>query len=212
MKISVKSMENSTAKSLFREEMRKRRDALSVRERTEKSIAAAEWLWSSEWYEKSECVLVYSAIRSEVDLGAFCARAWRDGKRLYFPRVSGADMEFYRTDSPKQLVRGHFSVMEPRGDNADSFERERRHPQAVPVLVPGVAFSKNGGRIGYGGGYYDRYLKEHPRLVPIGVCFESQLSDRTERSMEEHDIRMGEIVTELGIYRTAHGFYEPQEY
>lgn len=168
-------------KKELRELMKRRRDQIPADERALKSLQIAERLLSGEWYAAWDVILVYSAIRSEVDLAAFCEQARRDGKKLYFPRVEQESMEFYRVDSPGQLVPGSFSVMEPSADC-------RKEPWAkcervkAPVLVPGVAFSLAGARIGYGGGYYDRYLAAHPLLVPVGVCFETQLAgDRTDR-------------------------------
>lgn len=199
MRILGRNMEKRTAvKHELRELMKRRRDQIPPGARTLSSRRITESLLSSEWYEKSEIVFVYSAIRSEVDLGAFCEQAWRDNKKLYFPRMEQESMEFCRVDSPAQLVRGSFSVMEPSAgcpkDHCAKCER-------APVLVPGVAFSRAGGRIGYGKGYYDRYLAKHPLLVPIGVCFEAQLFDGEKDEMEEHDRWMDWIVTEHGIYR-----------
>lgn len=191
-------------KRQLREYMKKRRDEIPPVERSVKSESIAERLRSMDWYSETGEILVYSAIRSEVDLTAFCHQAWKDGKVLYFPRVSGERMEFYQVDSMRQLEQGTFSVMEPRvQENADIAAGEE--PAAgglwsesrngkVPVLVPGVAFSREGARVGYGKGFYDRYLALHPSLVPIGICFDRQLTERI--CADEHDYWMSELVTE----------------
>lgn len=236
-------MQTGTAdKRRLRERMKRRRDGLSECERAACSGRISDILLSEDWYDKSWVILVYSAIRSEVDLSSFCERAWRDDKELYFPRVEQSSMEFYRVDSPAQLVRGSFSVMEPRlrlsGSEEPHTVSEANGPHAqevrayagpawsgmdkkAPVLVPGLAFSRDGGRLGYGGGYYDRYLAAHPHLMPIGVCYAAQLVGEVEKggvaesagadpmltvqtetllAMEAHDRRMDRIVTECGVW------------
>lgn len=225
-------------KNRLREQMKRRRDGIAEHERAACSRLIATLLLSEEWYAESTDILVYSAIRSEVDLSGFCEQAWRDGKALYFPRVELATMEFYRVDSPAQLVRGSFSVMEPRMKPPQAEEAAAEEDclyaksawagtkRSAPVLVPGVAFSRSGGRLGYGGGYYDRYLASHPQLMPIGVCFAAQLVGEAEKSvalplawegaaltMEAHDRRMDRIVTECGVWE--HGSVkrkEPESY
>lgn len=196
-------------KSRLRERMKRRRDAVSEEAREEKSAAIAERLLHMPEYAKNDSFLVYAAIRSEADTRAFCERAWRDGKSLYFPRVTGDEMDFYRTDGWEELAKGSFSVMEPKAGG----ERYAGVGH-VPILVPGVAFSREGARLGYGGGYYDRYLSRHPQLFPIGLCFETQLavSCGGERiKMQPHDRWMRRIVTEDGVYDTGDredGYYE----
>lgn len=204
----------------FRERMKRLRDGICAQERDTGSRRIAERLCSLGWYGESRTILVYSAIRSEVDLGAFCRQAWRDNKSLYFPRVEQEAMEFCRVDSPKELSPGSFSVMEP-GMSACRLRCADWSTETVPILVPGVAFSLRGDRIGYGKGYYDRYLAAHPQLMPVGVCFEAQLAgagrcraafgdlqclecgERESGAWEPmaHDRRMEWIVTECRVYR-----------
>lgn len=178
-------------KAQLREYMKRLRDAIPENERAAKSEEIAGHLITADWYVKSKEILVYAAIRSEAKLCSFCDRAWRDGKQLYFPRVRGADMEFYRVDEVSQLAPGCFCVPEP-ADGLPVFA-----DAAAPILVPGVAFSRIGARVGYGKGYYDRYLARHPRLFPVGICFEEQLVDGF--TGERQDYPMRQIVTERGI-------------
>lgn len=201
-------------KAQLRERMKRRRDAIPEAERASRSEAIAKCLTEADWYALSKMILVYAAIRSEASLGTFCAMAWQDGKCLYFPRVTGEKMEFYRADAPDQLAQGAFHILEPtclsqafagspepvkksnNGNGAgyvDGSTGER-----VPILVPGVAFSKTGARIGYGKGYYDRYLAGKPKLLPVGICFEEQLVDAIETEVQDYPMR--QIVTERKVY------------
>lgn len=201
-------MENSE-KHRLRERMKRLRDELPEEQRSAASDAIAERLFSSLWYDKAKEILVYSAIRSEVDLSAFCARARADGKRMFFPKVQGDAMDFFQVDSESQLCLGAFGVREPRtgGDEKDCEPAERCGEKGyagriwsgndsvqIPILVPGVAFSRTGARIGYGKGYYDRYLAAHAELFPVGICFGAQLVDVIPA--EPCDRPMERIVTE----------------
>lgn len=190
-------------KSRLRERMKRERDAIPEEERRERSAAIVRRLLHMSEYAAGDAFLVYAAIRSEVNLRGFCERAWSGGKTLYFPRVMGNDMEFYRADGWEDLERGSFSVMEPKAGR----ERYAGFVPA-PIFVPGVAFSRDGARLGYGGGYYDRYLSRNPGLCAVGICFERQLVSCRggERiRMQAYDRWMQRIVTEDGIYDTRNG-------
>ncbi len=196
-------------KSRLREQMKGLRDAVSLPERQAKSEAIAEILLSLPEYAGNDTFLVYSAIWSEVSTASFVKQALSGGKRIFFPRVMGEHMEFYRVTRLSQLERGSFSVMEPRlfgpkpgrsVKDREDFAGEMWDGDSGAVLVPGVAFSKEGGRIGYGGGYYDRYLRTHPQLTAIGVCFSLQLAADDALGLFAHDRRMDKIVTENGVH------------
>ena len=186
-------MEN---KAQLRKQIKARRNALSETDRTSYSAQICNRLMEQSWYANAHTLLVYSAIQSEVDLSLFCAQAQRDGKVLYFPKVFGENMEFFRIDDATQLQKGAFSVMEP---NVDEFALKPYQADiGAPVLVPGVAFSERGERIGYGKGYYDRYISAHPNLFPVGICFSCQLLDAIP--VELQDITMCQIMTEEQAY------------
>lgn len=180
------------SKQELRKEMKAIRDGISEEERSILSTQIAEQLRREAWYPSVKHILVYSAIRSEVDLSEFCRTAADDGKVLYYPKVFGKVMEFYRIDQEEMLRPGAFSVMEP---DTDSYPLEVYKDQKESViLVPGVSFSREGYRLGYGGGYYDRYLAEHRNLYTVGIGFSRQILDTW--LPEEFDIPMKEIVTE----------------
>lgn len=184
------------SKVQLRKRIKEKRNALSETERTSYSAQICNRLREQSWYANAHTILVYSAIQSEADLSLFCAQARKDGKILYFPKVFGEEMEFFRVDDTAQLVAGTFSVMEP---NIEEFALSSYPSDAgAPVLVPGVAFSESGERIGYGKGYYDRYISAHPNLFLVGICFECQLLDMIPA--EPQDIAMQQIVTEKQVY------------
>ena len=184
------------SKAQLRKRIKASRNALNETERTSYSVQICNRLLEQLWYANTDTILVYSAIQSEVDLALFCRHAKQSGKALYFPKVFGEEMEFFRVDDATQLHKGAFSVMEP---NIEEFALQPYQLDiGAPVLVPGVAFSKRGERIGYGKGYYDRYIAAHPKLFPVGVCFSCQLLD--EIPAEPQDIAMRQVVTEEQVY------------
>lgn len=188
------------SKVQLRKRMKAVRNALSETERNLYSMQISDRLCKQSWYAKADTILVYSAIQSEADLDLFCKKAWADEKKLYFPKVFGEKMDFFCVSDASQLTSGAFHVMEP---DVDTYPLEifSSAQSQVPILVPGVAFSKRGERIGYGKGYYDRYIGAHPGLLPIGICFECQLLD--ELPAEPQDIAMCQIVTELDEYKVC---------
>lgn len=186
------------SKAQLRKKIKVERNALSEAERNTYSVQICERLCEPSWYAKADTILVYSAIQSEADLDLFCKKAWADGKKLYFPKVFGETMDFFCVSDTSQLKSGVFHVMEPDVD-AYTLETFPSTQIRVPILVPGVAFSRRGERIGYGKGYYDRYIGVHSGLLPVGVCFECQLLD--ELPAEPQDIAMSRIVTELNEYK-----------
>jgi 5-formyltetrahydrofolate cyclo-ligase len=101
----------------------------------------------------------------------------------------------YLTD-PSCLVRSTFSVPEPIGN-----ERPARPEEIRAVVIPMIAFDSTGHRLGYGAGYYDRFLKHHPGVVKIGVAFSCQEVDKIPA--DENDVSMDLIVTEKGIVRCS---------
>ena len=178
-------------KDRVRKECLSQRKALSEEEVSELSRKICEKLLKQSWYPECRNLLVYSAVRNEVDLSSFLRQAWVDGKQIYFPKVFGETMEFFRTDSFERLQKGTFGVLEPVSEEYPY----QKNGKSV-ILVPGVAFSECGARIGYGKGYYDRYLSKDGGFSSsiVGVAYELQIVEDFET--ESNDINMHQIVTE----------------
>ena len=100
-------------KQELRKRMKEKRDRISPQERRQKSAKICERLLSAPEYARFQKILVYAAIRSEVELQLFCDQALRDRKQIFFPKVCGKEMEFYRIEDSGQLKKGMFSVPEP---------------------------------------------------------------------------------------------------
>ncbi|MCR5273027.1 MAG: 5-formyltetrahydrofolate cyclo-ligase [Lachnospiraceae bacterium] len=131
-------------------------------------------------------VFCYAAIGSEVNLEDLYKRLLEMGKKLAFPKVNGKDMSFFAVDDLTKLTPGTFNVPEP--DEGC----EKIYPKKDIFFVPGLCFSRDGSRIGYGAGYYDRYFKQYGECLKVGVCFNNQLDDDFVK--DEFDISMDRIV------------------
>jgi 5-formyltetrahydrofolate cyclo-ligase len=161
------------------------------------SLLAQEKLISLEEYSRAECVALYSPIHNEVDTSLIREVACAAGKRTLYPVVCGREMVLRQIDHPDQLSQeGAFGILEPCGNGRAHLAHE-----ADLIVVPGVAFDMTGHRIGYGKGFYDRFLR-HPgqRGVLVGLCHDFQLTD-IDLPAERHDIRMDIIVTGQRIIR-----------
>lgn len=131
-------------------------------------------------------VYVFAPIKSEMDLTDLYVKLMDNNVKLAFPRTEGDDMDFYYINSFKDLCEGYMSIPEPR-----DYCKLADLPDAI-MIVPGLAFSTDGRRIGYGGGFYDRYFSRYENIYKIGVAFNHQIDDNI--ICEGHDIKMDMVV------------------
>lgn len=139
--------------------------------------------------EKYDSFLVYSAINNEVDLDYFANEAILAGKKIAYPRVNGSQMEFYLINSIDDLSEGYFHIKEPT-ESCQVF-----YPNSNTLcLVPGLVFSDQGDRIGYGKGFYDNYFNRYSDIAKIGVAFDFQICPKWEP--DSLDVSMDALITE----------------
>ena len=176
----------------IRAEVKKRRREADEETLHEKSLQILERFRQLSAYKDASLLLAYVDAKREVETRLLMRCAWDDGKKVAVPRVDGDGiMHFYYLRSLKDLEPGAFGIMEPRADCRIC------EPEEGLLLMPGVAFDEQGHRVGYGGGYYDRYLEKHPHLIHIALAFEFQIFP--EVPSEKHDICPDLIVTENRI-------------
>lgn len=179
-------------KKEIRAEVKKRRREADEETLHEKSLQILECFRQLSAYKDASLLLAYVDAKREVETRLLMRCAWDDGKKVAVPRVDGDGiMHFYYLRSLKDLEPGAFGIMEPRADCRIC------EPEEGLLLMPGVAFDEQGHRVGYGGGYYDRYLEKHPHLIHIALAFEFQIFP--EVPSEKHDICPDLIVTENRI-------------
>ena len=151
-------------------------------------------LKKSDIYKTSENVFLYMSYNREVDTYMLLSRCFMDGKKVYAPKVlSKTDMEFYCIQDEHDLVSGYMGIMEP----SDSCEKANTRDGLF--IMPGLAFDYDFHRIGYGGGFYDRYLSEDNTFIKAALAFDFQLLESIP--YEEHDLKPDYIVTQTQFIR-----------
>jgi 5-formyltetrahydrofolate cyclo-ligase len=170
------------------------RQRLTREERRGASGAVVDRLLALRELQAARTVLLYAARAEEVDLTALVGPLRQGGARTLFPRVRGPRLELVAASDLLTLQLGHRGVREPAGPPID--------PEVVDVaLVPGAAFDPHGGRLGMGGGHYDRLLPElSETALRVGVCFACQVVPKVPR--EPHDEPVDLVITERARYIT----------
>ncbi|MDO5336318.1 MAG: 5-formyltetrahydrofolate cyclo-ligase [Eubacteriales bacterium] len=174
-------------KKRIRRAMFAARKAHSDEEINRMSEQIAERLFSLPVFLKAQRILAYADYNHEVRTGEIIHRALLLGKEVAVPRVEGRDMIFYKITDPSVLQPGYFGIPEPTCGQEAGWEE-------ALMIMPGVAFDKDNRRVGYGGGFYDRYLEKHPKINTIALAFEFQIMDKVP--FEPTDISPARILTE----------------
>lgn len=183
------------SKNDIRNRMMTLRDQLSFDERKQLSGAICERLMKAEAWQACEKVFTYRSFRSEVDTDEIINRALEDGKRVYLPRVQGKTMDFFEIQALEGLILNRFQIPEPPFDEDRRYKEKQEDGYTNLMLLPGLAFDLQGSRIGYGAGYYDKYLAlyEKKHFYKIALAYELQLVDKINAL--EFDIRADAILT-----------------
>ncbi|MCD7724987.1 MAG: 5-formyltetrahydrofolate cyclo-ligase [Clostridiales bacterium] len=201
------------AKKEIRRTTLSRRDALPPEERKACDKKIQEQVLRLPCYQEASAILAYVSYRSEVDTRGLMERALADGKQVFAPKVEGKEMEFWRIDSLKELHSGYRGIPEPAQTLSYPAYRAAESGQGKEgtalMWIPGAAFDRACRRIGYGGGYYDRYLARLSRnegaarsggakaLTAIALAYDCQLWERIPE--EPCDYRPDFVLTEYGL-------------
>lgn len=182
-------------KAELRKQIREQQKRLSSEEREELNRRLFEKMICHPKFLDAGCIYAYASLPAEPGTWDILNTVLKTGKRLALPRVSGNDMTFYYVSSLDDLEEGVFHIKEPAADCAPAKEKDSL------LLVPGMAFSKTGERLGKGGGYYDRFLYGEPDHWTIGLAYEFQIIKNMKT--ESHDQRIREILTPDADYFTG---------
>jgi len=150
-------------------------------------------------YHSANTVMFYVDVRDEVRTRQALPAALASGKRIVVPYCVDGELELFLLQNMEELELGMYRILEPKNE-LRTIEAKRLQPADLDlVMVPGVAFDRNGGRTGHGKGYYDKLL-QHARLdAPlIALAFECQMFEKIPA--ESHDIYMDKVVTEDEVY------------
>ena len=211
-------------KTELRKEILKRRDDLTSEQRHNKSNKIVQSLVVQKAFLEADIILLFASYKSEVETGHIFHAAREAGKQVYYPKVLGKEMEFYLVEQEDDLLEGYRGILEPEENVEKQFRYEKvlecsesckseksddsKTVIKICVIMPGAVFDKEGNRIGYGGGYYDKYLErlEEEKFISkvhvtkIAVAFECQIVENGKIVQEFHDIKPNCIITENDIF------------
>ena len=195
---------------ISKEKVRKKavetRDSIDQESRQQKSEEIAKKILEADWFKEADIVLSYHAFRSEVEVDALNRAVLTQGKKLYLPKtyVKEKQIRFFEITDLSKLKRGYQKIWEPTGEEPEfSFETVKEEQKKVLMIMPGTAYDARGYRMGYGGGYYDRYLNAHEAEWKM-IDFMTVFAAFSEQKMilipgERCDVKPDVIVTEKEI-------------
>ena len=181
-------------KNLIRKQMKQLRADMTRTERFEKSMQIFEQLITVPEFKRADRIYTYVSMDNEIDTIMLIDYSLSLEKRVFVPRVSGKDMEFYEISDMTELNPGYRGIYEP-----DINGKEPDYSRTGFMCMPGLAFDRSYNRIGYGGGFYDRYLSVENKLYKAALAYEAQLLESIPAQVG--DVRPYMIVTEESIYR-----------
>ena len=172
-------------KQELRAQIRAQKRAMTEEMIVEKSQALGRLFAQSEAYKNAKSIYGYLPYNQEVRTTAMLEQAIRDGKRVAVPKCYGDEMRFIWMDDLSQVEKGYAGIPEPIDDSPIADDAD------ALVLMPGLAFDPQGHRIGYGGGFYDKFLakESHPTLA---LCYDFQMLDHLDT--EEFDIPVDTVL------------------
>ena len=173
-------------KKLLRKEIREKKRAMTEAQIEEKSRRLGELFAASQLYCNAKTIYGYLPYNQEVRTVPMLLQAMADGKRVAVPKVYGAEMKFIYLDDLSAVETGYAGIPEPVADEPVADD------ETALVLMPGLAFDPRGHRIGYGGGFYDKFLAKEPNHPTLALCYDFQMLP--ELKTEEFDIPVDQVL------------------
>ena len=173
-------------KQELRKSIREQKRAMTLEQIEEKSARLGELFVASEMYQQAKTIYGYMPYNQEVRTVAMLERALQDGKRVAIPKCYGQEMRFIYIEDLSQVEKGYANIPEPIADEPIADD------ETALVLMPGLAFDPQGHRIGYGGGFYDKFLSKEPNHPTLALCYDFQMLDHLET--EEFDIPVDAVL------------------
>lgn len=173
-------------KTELRREIRARKRAMTEEEIETRSARLARLFFASEAYQKAKTIYGYLPYNQEVRTVPMLERALKDGKKVAVPKVYGDEMKFLYLDDLNAVAKGYAGIPEPIADEPVAQD------ETALVLMPGLAFDPQGHRIGYGGGFYDKFLAAEPHHPTLALCYEFQMLPKLD--VEDHDIPVDTVL------------------
>lgn len=173
-------------KKELRRTIRERKRAMTEDEIIRRSQALGKLFAASEAYQNAKTIYGYLPYNQEVRTVPMLEQAMQEGKRIAVPKCYGDEMRFIYMDDLNKVEKGYANIPEPIADGPIADD------ETALVLMPGLAFDPQGHRIGYGGGFYDKFLAAEPNHPTLALCYEFQMLPHLET--EEHDIPVDYVL------------------
>lgn len=173
-------------KTALRREIREKKKAMTQSEIEERSARLGELFAQTDAYRNAKTIYGYMPYNQEVRTVPILERAIRDGKKVAVPKVYGDTMRFIYLDDMTQVAKSDMGIPEPIADEPVA------NDETALVLMPGLAFDEAGHRIGYGGGFYDKFLVAEPNHPTVALCYDFQMFAHLDT--EEFDIPVDKVI------------------
>ena len=167
-------------KKELRSKIRAQKRAMTEEQIVSASRRLGEMFAATEQYRNAKTIYGYLPYNQEVRTVPMLEQAIRDGKRVAVPKIYGNDMKFIYMEDLSAVALGYAGIPEPIADGPVAED-----PTAL-VLMPGMAFTEKGDRMGYGGGFYDKFLASEPEHPTVALCYDFQMVE--ELPTEQYDI------------------------
>ncbi len=167
-------------KTALRKQIREQKRAMTEAEIQSRSKALADLFFQSSAYREAKTIYGYLPYNQEVRTIPMLEQALADGKRVAVPKCYGDEMRFLYMEDLSLVAKGYAGIPEPIADGPVADDK------TALVLMPGLAFDPQGNRMGYGGGFYDKFLAAEPNHPTLALCYDFQLLPHLET--EDHDI------------------------
>lgn len=178
-------------KKILREKFKQIRNKYPKNLKDKKNEAILKIIENLNEYKKSKTIMTYVSFSSEVETKKLIKKMFDQKKRVVVPLIQNKKIIPIEIKNLKDLKKGKYGILEPTN---------RKHVKTKNidlVFVPGIVFDKTGHRIGFGGGYYDKFLKKIPLKKRIGLCFSFQLINKIPA--DPKDLKVNKIITEKGV-------------
>ena len=173
-------------KKQLRQQIAAQKRAMTQEQITEKSERLCRLFLQTPEYKSANTIYGYLPYNQEVRTVPILEQALRDGKQVAVPKVYGEEMRFICLTDLTQVEKGYAGIPEPVAD-----EPVAQDPKAL-VLMPGLAFDPQGNRMGYGGGFYDKFLEQEPEHPTVALCYDFQMLPHLET--QSHDVPVDRVL------------------
>ena len=163
-----------------------------ITEKIEKSKIITSKIMENETFKNAKLIGIYKSLKSEVNTDELIKQSISNGKEVALPRVENNELQFYKiTSLNDKLIKSKFGVEEP----TKNIEKRVNKNDIDLIIVPGLCFDNEKNRLGFGKGYYDRFLK-NSNLKTIAICFKEQIVQDTTIPITKNDVKMQQIITD----------------